>query len=187
MKAHRIFTKGQTVYCLLASHSRPNILLPIKGLIIDTQWDPINPLYKIKIIKMYDNMKYLKRHFFEMNFKYEFDNRARKMPLKKEDFTNTRSLEERFDENDRGRFYVIVESVMCKKTKNDLQDLFSKVQFFIISKNLKENREISSRPFFKGSLSTDSPQEFDARFKKGWMDKFQKGNIDIDKYLNSLS
>ena len=81
MKAHRIFTKGQTVYCLLSSFSRPNVLLPIKGLIVDTQWDPINPLYQVRIIKMYDNMKYLKSHFFEMNFKYEFNNRARKMPF----------------------------------------------------------------------------------------------------------
>ena len=96
MKAHRIFTKGQTVYCLLSSFSRPNVLLPIKGLIMDTQWDPINPQYQIRIIKMYDNMKYLKSNFFDMNFKYEFDNRARKMPLKNEDFKNVKSLEDRF-------------------------------------------------------------------------------------------
>ena len=73
---------------------------------------------------MYDNMKFLKEHFFEMNFKYEFDNRARKLPLKKDDFKNVRSLEERFDEKDRERFFVIVESVMCTKTKKDLQNLF---------------------------------------------------------------
>ena len=136
---------------------------------------------------MYDNMKYLKSNFFDMNFKYEFDNRARKMPIKKEDFKNISGLEERFNESDRERFYVIVESVMCKKTKNDLQGLFEKVQFYIISKNLKEIRDISSRPFFKGSLSTDSSQEFNIRFKKGWSDKFENRDIDIDKYLNSLS
>ena len=75
---------------------------------------------------------------------------------------------------------------MCKKTKNDLQGLFEKVQFYIISKNLKEIRNISSRPFFKGSLSTDSSQEFDVRFKRGWEDKFKGRDINIDKYLNSL-
>ena len=187
MKSHRIFNKGQIIYCLLSSFSRPNVLLPVKGIIMDTAWDTVNPQYKVRIVKMYDNMKYLKAHFFDMNFKYEFDNRARKMPLKKEEFKNVKSLEERFDEKDRERFYVIVESVMCKKTKNDLQGLFEKVQFYIISKNLKEIRDVSSRPFFKGSLSTDSSHEFNVRFKKGWLDKFQKGGIDIDKYLNSLS
>ena len=45
---------------------------------------------------MYDNMKYLKSHFFDMNFKYEFNNRARKMPIKKEDFKNVKSLENSF-------------------------------------------------------------------------------------------
>jgi len=186
MKAHRIFTKGQIVYCLQASHSRPDILLPVKGLIIDTSWDPVNPLYKIKITKMYDNMGYLKKYFFDMNFKYEFDNRARKMPLKKEDFKTTKSLEDRFKEKDQERFYVIVESVMCTKTRIDLQELFERVQFYIISKNLKEIRETSARPFFKGCLSLDSTKEFDVRFKKGWKDKFEKSDIDIDKYLNSL-
>ena len=27
----------------------------------------------------------------------------------------------------------------------------------------------------------------ESRYKKGFYDKFEKGNIDIDKYLNSLS
>lgn len=186
MKAHRIFTKGQHVYCLLSSHNRPNVIIPVKGLIVDTAWDPVNPLYKIKIIKMYDNMKFLKTYFFDMNFRYEFDYRARKMPVKKEDFKTTKALEDRFNENDYTRFYVIVESVMCTKTKVDLQKLFERVQFYIISKNLKEFREISTRPFFKGSLSLDSTQEFDVRFKRGWSDKFETAKIDITKYLNSL-
>jgi len=108
------------------------------------------------------------------------------MPLKKEDFKTTKSLEDRFKEKDQERFYVIVESVMCTKTRIDLQELFERVQFYIISKNLKEIRETSARPFFKGCLSLDSTKEFDVRFKKGWKDKFEKSDIDIDKYLNSL-
>lgn len=186
MKSHRIFTKGQYVYCLLSSYTRPNVLFPVKGIIIDTQWDPVNPLYKIKIIKMYDSMKFLKKYFFDVNFRYNFDNRAKPMPLKKENFNTTLQLEKRFNESDYERFYVIVESIMCTKTRVNLQKLFERVQFYIISKNLKEIREISTRGFFKGSLSLDSVNEFDARFKKGWVDKFKNANIDIDKYLRSL-
>jgi len=186
MKTHRIFNKGQTVYCLLASHTNPNILLPVKGTILDSKWDPVNPLYQIRIIKLYDNMKFLKKHFFDMNFRHMFENRARKMILKAEDFKTTRALESRLNDKDRERFYVVIESVMCTKTKVGLSELFEKVQFYMISKNLKEIRDISSRPFFKGPLSLDSVKEFDARYKISWSDKFKKGGLDIDKYLNSL-
>jgi|TARA_R100000734_G_C3315158_1_gene107017 hypothetical protein len=187
MKAHRIFDKGQSVYCLLASHTNPSILLPVKGIIMDSKWDPVNPLYQIRIVKFYDNMKFLKKYFFNMNFRHVFENRARKMILKSEDFKTTKSLEERLNDKDRERFYIVIESVMCTKTKVSLSKLFEKVQFYIISKNLKEIRETSARPFFKGPLSLDSVKEFDARYKKGFYDKFEKGDIDIDKYLNSLS
>ena len=57
----------------------------------------------------------------------------------------------------------------------------------MISKNLKEIRDISTRSFFKGPLSLDSVKEFDAKYKKGWADKFERSGLDIDKYLNSLS
>ncbi len=187
MKTHRIFNKGQNVYCLLASHTNPTILLPVKGKIIDSKWDPVNPLYQIRIIKFYDSMKFLKKHFFDMNFRHVFENRARKMILKAEDYKTAKVLEERLNEKDRERFYVIVESVMCKKTKVGLSELFEKVQFYMISKNLKEIKEISARPFFRGPLSLDSTNEFDARYKKGWSDKFEKDNLDITKYLKSLS
>jgi hypothetical protein len=76
---------------------------------------------------------------------------------------------------------------MCTKTKVDLEQLFEKVQFYIISKNLKEIRENAVRPFLKGSFSLDSTQEFDNRFKKGWADKFERSKIDINKYLASLN
>jgi hypothetical protein len=186
MKTHRIFNKGQFVYCLLASHTNPNILLPVKGVILDSKWDPVNPLYQIRIIKLYDNMKFLKQHFFGMNFRHEFENRARKMILKSEDFKTTKALEDRLNDKDRERFYVVVESVMCTKTKIGLSGLFEKVQFYMISKNLKEIRDISTRSFFKGPLSIDSSKEFDARYKKGWADKFKNDTLDIDKYLDSL-
>jgi hypothetical protein len=121
-----------------------------------------------------------------MNFRHVFENRARKMILKADDFKTAKVLEDRLNEKDRERFYVVVESVMCTKTKVGLSELFEKVQLYMISKNLKEIRDISTRPFFKGPLSLDSTKEFDVRYKNSWADKFEKSNLDIDKYLNSL-
>ncbi len=57
--------------------------------------------------------------------------------------------------------------------------LLATVPLSLLSKNLKEVREISARPFFKGPLSLDSVREFDARYKIGWKDKFEKSNVSM--------
>ncbi len=43
-------------------------------------------------------MRFLKQHFFDMNFRHMFENRARKMILKAEDFKTATSLEDRLNE-----------------------------------------------------------------------------------------
>lgn len=186
MKQHRVFNKSDYVYCLLSSHNKPNVLIPVKGIIMDTKWDPVNPKYQIRIVKFYDNMKYLKKYFFDMSFHKSFEKRGTPLALKKDNYPNVVSLEKRLNDTDRNRFFVIVDSLMCTKTKVKLKDLFGKVQFYLISKNLKETREFMSRPFFESPLSVDSTFEFDKRFKTGWYDKFTQNDIDIDKYLNTL-
>jgi hypothetical protein len=187
MKKHRIFNKGEYVYCLLTSYSNPNILFPIKGIIIDTKWDPVNPLYKVKILKFYDNINFMKKHFFDMNFRRSYENRGVKLPLKAEDFKRVKDLEERLNDKDHTRFHLVVESVMCTKTSIELKELFNRVQFFIISKNFKEIKELSTRSFFNGPFSIDTIPEFNKRFKVSWEDRFKKENFDIDKYLDTLS
>ncbi len=186
MKKHRVFNKTDYVYCLLTSHTRPNVQIPVKGLIVDTKWDQINPKYQIRIMKFYDTMKFLKQNFFDMNYHHHFDKRAKNISLKSDDFTNVQVLEKRLNEDDREKFYLVVDSIMCTKTRVQLQELFERVQFYIISKNLKEIKTITSRPFYKGSLSVDSKKEFNIRFKKAWEDKFFDPRIDIEKYLKSL-
>jgi hypothetical protein len=76
---------------------------------------------------------------------------------------------------------------MCTKTSIELKELFNRVQFFIISKNFKEIKELSTRSFFDGPFSIDTIPEFNKRFKVSWEDRFKKENFDIDKYLDTLS
>ena len=121
-----------------------------------------------------------------MHFKYEFNKRARSMCIKGDDLKRTNDLEELINGENRERYYVIVESVMCTKTRKELSDLFRNVQDFIISRKLQEIKFLSSRNFYKGSLSVDSTAEWEARFKKGWDDKF-KEPMTIKKYLKSLT
>ena len=154
---------------------------------MDTKWDPINPKYQIRILKFYDTMHFLKKNFFDMNFHHTFETRAKFISLKSTDFTNVQVLEKRLNDSDREKYYVIVDSIMCTKTRVQLEELFERVQFYLISKNLKEVKMIATRPFFKGPFSVDSKKEFDIRLKRSWKDNFEDHSIDIDKYLESLN
>ncbi len=63
MIKHRIFSKGERCHVLITSFTHPDILIPVKAIIKDTKWDPINPLYLIKIVKFYDSMTFLNGAF----------------------------------------------------------------------------------------------------------------------------
>lgn len=186
MKKHRIFNKGDRIHALLSSNQEPNVLIPVAANIVDVKWDPVNPLYLIRITKFFDSLRFLKKHYLNMHFKYEFGKRTRHVPIKADEFKRAEDLLEAINGENRERYYVVVESVMCTKTSIQLRELFEKVQNFIISKKLQEIKELSARSFFKGSLSVDSNLEWEARFKKGWEDKF-KEPMSIKKYLKSLT
>ena len=121
-----------------------------------------------------------------MNFHHDFDNRAKLISLKKDDFTNVQVLERVLNDENRERHYLVIDSIMCTKTRVQLEELFQRVQFYIISKNLKEIRMIATRPFFKGPFSVESGKEFNLRVKRSWKDNFAYHDVDIDKYLDSL-
>ena len=180
----RTYFKGENIHCLLASYTHPNIFIPVKAKVKDVKWDSVNPLYKIKIVKFYENYNFLKKYLFDMNFYYEFDKRTRPFKLKKQDFSNLKELQERLDAEDEKRFYVIVDGVMCAKTKADLQILFSKVQYFLVARFYKQLKENSVRSFYKGEFRFDSEAEFKTRLKTMLEGKYPQN--DIDSFLDSI-
>jgi hypothetical protein len=187
MKRHRIFNKGETIYCLLSSQSHPDILLPVKGFIVDTKWDRVNPKYKIKILKFHDSIQMLKKYYFEMRFSCEFDVKSLPIMLKADEYNSVPNLEQRIHGDGEARYYVIVDSIMCVKTLQQARELFSRIQFYIISKKYKEIREASARKFGRGAFTVDSLAEWDARFITAWGDKLLEGGIKPEKYIVSLN
>ena len=111
MKKHRIFNKGDRIHALLSSRQEPNVLIPVRANIVDVKWDPVNPLYKLRIDKFFDTLYFLKKYFLNMHFKYEFDKRARSMFIKPDELRKVNALEEFINSDNRERYYVIVERV----------------------------------------------------------------------------
>jgi hypothetical protein len=180
----KTFYKGESIHCLISSYTNPNVFIPVRGIIKDVKWDSVNPLYRIKIVKFYENITFLKKHLFEMNFYHDFDKRTRPFRLKREDFSTVVEVEKRLSEQDEDRFYIVVDGVMAVKTKADLQSLFNKVQYFIIARNFKQIKEFSTRSFYRGEFKFDGEGEFKVRLSNFLRDKYPSD--DLDSFLKSI-
>lgn len=187
MIKHKVFHKGEIVHCLLSSFNHPNILIPCKGVIKDIKWDLNNPTYLIKIRFFYDSLYFLKEYFFDMNFSNTFERKMKRMPLKKDDFKTIKELQDRLNQaDDEKRFYVLTDSIMCTKTKANLKDLFINIQHFLISKKLKELKELSTRSFYNGVFKLNSGGEFDKRLYKFIGDKFESKGEDFNNFISLI-
>jgi hypothetical protein len=186
MIKHKIFHKGEIIHCLLSSFNHPNILLPAKGIIKDIKWDLDNPIYLIKVKYFYDSFSFLKEYFFDMNFAITFDRNTKKFPLNREDFKSVKDIEKRLNESDETKFYMVIESVMCVKTKADLKNLFINIQTYLISKKLKELKDLQTRSFYKGTFKLNSGVEFNKRLFKFIGDKFESKSEDFNDFVSLL-
>ena len=118
-----------------------------------------------------------------MNFSNSFEKRAQPLPIKREDYKRNKELETQMYSED-PRFYIVVDSILAVKTYNDLSDLFNNLQFFLISRELSELKELMTRTVYRGSFKIDTEREFSIRLKNAFGDKSK--DLDIDKFLDSL-
>jgi hypothetical protein len=140
----------------------------------------------VKIIKFYDTWTFVSKHFFDMTFSKSLQERPRPMYLEPADYKSMEELECMLSGANAERYYVVIDSVMCFGSLTEMKDRFNKLQLYIISKNLKQIRESTSRSIYSGPMKTDSGREFKARMNKAWRDTFDKSGIDADKYMDSL-
>ena len=186
MKKHRIFAVGDYVHVLLSSYNHPNVLIPVRGIVKEAKWDDVSPVYLIKIVKFYDSIKFLKKYLFEMNFVHKMNDRPRRFRLKDEEFKSTREIEERLNRTDEKRFYVIVDSFMATKTREDLREVFNNIQYFFIGRRFKELKELMTRAFYTGNMRLDSHAEFEMRLRKFMTDIFENDEK-LVHFMSSLS
>ncbi len=187
MPKHRIFDKGKSIYAIITSYNKPNVHLPVKCIIMDTKWDPVNPKYLVKIINFYDGYLFIRDNFFDMTFSKTLSERARSMRLKATDFNKCEDLINHFNGPNASRYYIAVDSLMCFARKFEMAERFSMLQLYMISKSLKQAQISTGRQLYKGPMKVDGISEYNTRMKRAWSDTFKNTGIDIDKYLDSIT
>lgn len=186
MYKHRIFNKGEQIHCLLSSFTHPNILIPVKAIVKDAIWNDINTKYLIKIIKFYDTLPFLKKYLLGMNFYYSFEDKAKPFKLANCEFKTVEEIEIAMSGEDQSKYYIVVDSIMTTKTKAELRKIFDNVQYYLISRHIKDFKNLACRGFYHGVFRMDTQNEFEKRLYRMIGDLFEKKGENFDRYITSI-
>jgi len=183
---HRLFVKGEQIHALLTSYSHPNILIPVKAVVRDVKYNDVNPQYIIRVTEFFDNIAFLKKYLLNMSFSNTFDKRARKLNINKSKIKTREDLLELVSDESQKQYFFVVDSIMTKKYRGEIFELFNKIQDHLIERNLRECREYMTRTKYTGTYKMTGNAEFDARLKKFIGDKIENSGIDEETYFRLL-
>lgn len=183
MIKHRLFSKGEYIHALISNTRYSNIVFPVRGLIYDVKFDEMMPQYQIKIVKFYDDLNFLKRYLFDMNFNKNFDGGTTRFKFTRQKYKTREQLQKHIDAGDE-TYFVVVDSVMCTKSYNQILELYNNIQDFLIEKNLRDLYEMVSRQSYKkGNYYYKSKGIFQAHLKKFLDDRVPQDPKYFDKLL----
>lgn len=182
---HRLFPKGEYCHALISSRSNPNVLFQVRGLIYDVKMDEFNPQYRIKIIRFYDDINFLKQNLFGHKFQRDFKNRDAYFRFKRDNFDTREEFEQHITNHKSwDKYTVVADSIMCTKTEADSTQMLNQVNTFLIEKHIKEIYEIASRTTYrKGDLYFRNKEEFKLAVKRFLKDKMEVTDDWIDDVI----
>lgn len=183
---HDLFKKETIAHGLLTSATYPNILIPIKMMIKDIKFDHNNPKYTVKIFTFYDEISFLKKYLYNCKFRKPDDRSPRSLYLREGDLNSKQSIIDRLNELGQGG-YVLIDSVMTRRYKKDIMDLFHKLEDYFIAKLLREWRQRSIRNIYKGRFNLENRDEWIARFKNAMYDRIQEQDQKPEEIIKWLA
>ena len=182
MIKHRLFSKGEYIHALISNTKHSNIVFPVRALIYDVKFDDVMPKYQIKIVKFYDDLNFLKRYLFDLKFIKNFEGGQTRFRLNRQKYKTREQFQKHIDANEE-TYFVVVDSVMCTKSYNQISELYNNIQDFLIEKSIKDLYEMANRSSYsKGNYYYKSKGVFEAHLKKFLGDRIP----DDPKYFDKL-
>ena len=182
MIRHKLFSKGDHIHTLITNSKFPNVLIPVRAFIHDVEFNDKMPRYQIRITRFYDDLDFLKRYMFGMKYDKSFSGGYTKFNLSRKRFKTRKELEDQINSK-WDSYLLVVDSVMCARTYDEINTLYNNIQDFLIEKKFKELFELSNRSTYStGKYFYKSRGVFEAHLKKFLGDRFD-GN---SEYFNKL-
>jgi hypothetical protein len=183
---NKLTPKGEHLYALISTTQRPNVLIPVRAMVYDIKYDDVNPQYQIRIKKFYDKVYFLKKNMFGGRFMRDFEGSETRINLSRLKYQNsTQLVDEIFNGANWQKYLIVVDSVFCAKTIDELSVLFNNLQDFMFEMRLQELYEISTRRLYQKYDGTFSFPSRDAY--KTALQKFLQGRMPEDaEWINKL-
>lgn len=183
MIRHKIFAKGEHIHCLITNSKFPNVLIPVRAFIHDVEFNDKMPRYQIRITRFYDDLDFLKRYMIGMKYDKSFQGGYTKFNLSRKRFKTRKELEDHINSNWE-LYLLVVDSVMCARTHEEISELYTNIQDFLIERKFKELFELSNRSTYSnGKYFYKSKGIFEAHLKKFLGDRFDGSSDYFDKLL----
>jgi hypothetical protein len=179
MITSNILDKRSICHGFISSTSKPDVLIPFKGVIEDIQFHENFPRYSIKIIKFYDNIYFLKEFLGDGFYQQKFEGKPKPITIP----NTVKTVPDLESWIILSRF--VVESNFVVKTKNEMIEIFTKLQEYLIAKAYREIQQFSVRSLLESPLKMESKVELKARIKRMYGDKF-KSTDDLDSFLDFI-
>lgn len=183
MIRHKLFSKGEYIHVLISNNRYNNIVFPVRAIIHDVEFSEKMPRYQIRITKFYDDISFLKRYMFDMKFDRNFDGALTTFRISRKKIKSVKDLQNYIDLKWE-TYLIVVDSVMCVRTYDEVTKLHNNIQDFFIEKTIKDLYELSTRhTYSKGKYYYESKGVFQAHIKK-FLDNRAGTSIDYyDKLL----
>jgi hypothetical protein len=183
MIRHKLFSKGEYINALITNNRYSNIVFPVKAIIHDIEFNDKMPRYQIRIVKFYDDIDFLKRYMFDMKFVRSFEGGNTVFRISRKNVPSVKELQNYIDSKWE-TFLMVVDSVMCVRTYDELNELQNNIQDFLVEKSIRDLYELTTRSTYsKGKYYYESRGVFEAHIKK-FLDKRAGNQKDyFDKLL----
>lgn len=183
MIRHKLFAKGEHIHALITNSKFPNVLIPVRAIIHDIEFDEKMPRYQIRIIKLFDEADFLKRYMFGMKYDKTFNGGYTKFNMTRTGFKTKKEIEDHI--NAHWELYlIVVDSVMCVRTYAEISKLYCDIQDFLIEKKLRELFELTNRSTYStGKYFYKSRGIFEAHLKKFLGDRADENPKYFDRLL----
>ena len=185
----KVLNKGQKIFALLHSYNNPDYMFPAKGIIKDVLWDPVNPIYLIKLCELYDSFDFIKMNFLDSKFYNTLHgdvNTPKKLQIPIEEFKTTVQLNNHLSTAIDDRYAVVVESIYCFQTKIELFECYNKIHDYLILRSIHYIKEQILRPKYKGMFRASTPGHLTNTIRKAMTEYTKNRDFDVNYFMISI-